>query len=100
VVCDDREQASGVIAHLLVRPDVDVAVRRLEVGDYLIDGRVWVERKTLADFAVSVVDGRLFGQATRLLRAAPGRALLILEATAPRCHRSPVSGAKRCRARW
>lgn len=79
IVCDDRERASDVIAELRALPDTDVAVRRLIAGDYLIDGRVLVERKTTRDFAVSIIDGRLFQQATRLLRATPGRALVLIE---------------------
>ena len=38
----------------------DVRMVRLAIGDYLIDGGVIVERKTYADFAISLADGRLF----------------------------------------
>jgi ERCC4-type nuclease len=31
---------------------------RLATGDYLIDDEVLVERKTVVDFAASLVDGR------------------------------------------
>ncbi|MFZ4394949.1 MAG: ERCC4 domain-containing protein [Kiritimatiellia bacterium] len=79
IICDDRERATDVLAELRKLPDTDVVVRRLPVGDYLIDGRVLVERKTVHDFAISLVDGRLFQQATRLLRAGPTRVLVLLE---------------------
>ena len=55
--------------------DFDVQMDRLEVGDYCLDGRVVIERKTYADFATSLVDGRLFPQAAALassLQGSPG----------------------------
>jgi ERCC4-type nuclease len=51
------------------------------VGDFLVEDRFAVERKTLADFAQSVVDARLFKQATALAQGSR-RAVLILEGTA------------------
>ena len=79
IICDDRERGSEVIAELRKLPCTDVVICRMPVGDYLIDGRVLVERKTVHDFVVSLKDGRLFRQATRLIQAAPGRALVLLE---------------------
>ncbi len=79
IICDDRERGSEVIAQLSALPDTEVVVQRLQVGDYLIDGRVLVERKTVHDFAVSIIDGRLFQQATQLVHSASGRALILLE---------------------
>jgi ERCC4-type nuclease len=35
-------------------------------ADYCVDGAVLIERKTAADFAQSLIDGRLFGQAARM----------------------------------
>ena len=43
----------------------DVQMVRLQTGDYLIDDEVLIERKTIADFATSLADGRLFPQAAR-----------------------------------
>lgn len=80
VTADDREPASGVVAALAAFPGVVLRVARLPVGDYEVDGRLLVERKTLADFAASVADGRLFRQARRLANAARP-AVLILEGT-------------------
>lgn len=79
IICDDRERASGVVDALCEGGDIRVSVRRLRIGDYLIDGRILVERKTFADFALSIVDGRLFRQATGLLKTSPGRVLFVLE---------------------
>ena len=60
----------------------DVQMVRLDVGDYLIDGGVLVERKTYADLAVSLADGRLFPQAARLAQS-PHRPVVLIEGPAP-----------------
>ena len=78
VVVDDRERAGELIWAWEGQPGIDVSVRRLAMGDYLVDDAVLFERKTFADFAASIRDGRLFAQATRL--ASSGRrCALILE---------------------
>jgi ERCC4-type nuclease len=79
IIVDDRERHAGVCEALCGRPEVaEVTVARLPLGDYQVDDHLLVERKTLRDFAASVVDGRLFAQATRLANFA-GEAALILE---------------------
>lgn len=79
VVADDREARSGVPTTLASRLNVDLTVRRLRLGDYIIDNTLIVERKTFADFACSVIDGRLFMQASRLARVRRLRPCVILE---------------------
>ena len=79
IAIDDRERSSGVIEALSIHPDVELTVRRLQLGDYQVAGSLIVERKTLSDFAVSVVDGRLFTQASRLTRTNRARPCFILE---------------------
>lgn len=81
VVADDRETAGGVIAELQGRAEVALEVRRLPVGDFMVEERFAVERKTLADFAQSVIDARLFKQAAALAQGTQ-RGVLILEGTA------------------
>ena len=79
VVADDREQLGGVIEALRALPGVVLEVRRLTCGDYRVEGRLLVERKTLADFARSVVDARLFRQTAAMAQSAR-RGILILKA--------------------
>ncbi len=82
IVADDRERAGGeVLAALAACGDVTVEIARLEVGDYRVARRMVVERKTAADFAASLIDGRLFRQAAALALA-PERAVLVLEGCA------------------
>jgi len=81
VVADDRERNSEIIKFLSNADNVSVAMRRLAVGDYIVDHRLIFERKTLNDFARSIVDGRLFRQAIRLA-SSKYKNVLILEGTA------------------
>ena len=90
IAVDDRERSSGVAEALSRRPGVNITTRRLSLGDYEVDDTLIVERKTLADFAVSVLDGRLFRQVSRLARDHEVRSCLILEGTAERYPRLAI----------
>jgi Fanconi anemia group M protein len=68
----------------------------LDVGDYLIDDGVLVERKTYADFATSLVDGRLFPQAAALAKSRHRPVVLLEGPVPPRLpdvHPNAVTGA-------
>jgi ERCC4-type nuclease len=80
IAADDRERKSGVIESLQQIKNVDLSIRRLSVGDYQIGRRVIIERKTLKDFAISVIDGRLFKQMIYLANSR-SEGVLILEGT-------------------
>jgi DNA excision repair protein ERCC-4 len=81
ILADDRESRSPVIEALKQHEGVEVTVSRLELGDYLLDGRLLFERKSMVDFAASLIDGRLFGQGIRLA-ASPLHKAMILEGNA------------------
>lgn len=81
IIVDDRESKSGVISKLQAIDAVSVSVKRLALGDYKVDNRLLLERKTLKDFAVSLFDGRLFDQMIRLAGSSL-KSILILEGTA------------------
>ena len=78
ITADDRERNSEVIATLSRIENVDLDIRRLSMGDYRIDNRLIVERKTLKDFAISIIDGRLFKQTMHMANS-NRKAFLILE---------------------
>ena len=67
LLVDDREPGEMVRCLKSVR-NLDVQVARLEVGDYVVPGRLAIERKTPVDFAQSVIgdDKRLFHQVAAL----------------------------------
>ena len=81
ITADDREQKSEVIKSLFRTENVAITIRRLPLGDYQIGKRLLVERKTLKDFAISIVDGRLFKQIIRLAKS-NSQGMMILEGTA------------------
>ncbi|HHT9110179.1 MAG TPA: ERCC4 domain-containing protein [Candidatus Brocadiaceae bacterium] len=67
---DHRENDSGIKEILRTKGDISVEEKRLPIGDYFINKHIAVERKTTKDFALSIIDGRLFSQASRLKRRA------------------------------
>ena len=65
IYADSREQSSKVLREL-DRLKVDIEVKNLAVGDYQISDDVGIERKTAKDFAISIMDKRLYKQAREL----------------------------------
>ena len=45
IVVDDRERPCGVVAELEEADGLIVKIEHLTVGDYCIDGAVWIEPK-------------------------------------------------------
>ncbi|MGA6926660.1 MAG: ERCC4 domain-containing protein [Desulfosarcina sp.] len=78
ILMDDRERSPLLFQTLTAMHEVDLHVQRLARGDYQVDDHLLFERKTLPDFALSVIDGRLFRQMTQLA-ASPLKSILILE---------------------
>lgn len=65
VVADQRERNLELLEGL-EKNRIDVTVKTLHVGDFVISDRVCVERKTIFDFESSVISGRLFDQIKRM----------------------------------
>lgn len=65
IVVDERERKSG-IPDLLKAIGVNLEVKTLPIGDYIVAPETVVERKSVADLISSVFDGRLFDQCDRL----------------------------------
>ena len=66
IYADDRERPSGIPEILRERFRMSVVESRLPFGDYWLGSGIMVERKTLEDFALSIIDGRLFRQIQRM----------------------------------
>ena len=77
VVADDREAGTEVVQCLSNMTGVRLRIERLRTGDYQVDQRCLFERKTILDFAQSIMDGRLFSQAQRLCRSQLRCAVLL-----------------------
>ena len=65
IVIDEREKKSG-IPDLMKGTGINVEIKRLTVGDYIVAPETVVERKTISDLVSSIFDGRLFDQCNRL----------------------------------
>ena len=63
IVIDDRERKSG-IPELIKKIGINVEIKTLQVGDYIVSPETVVERKSIQDS--SIFDGRLFDQCNRL----------------------------------
>lgn len=77
VYVDSREGNSKVIRYLSDM-EIDVKIQSMAVGDYQVSDEIVIERKTAKDFVDSIVDKRLFKQATQLKEEFK-RPLIILE---------------------
>lgn len=78
IYVDQREQASTIIKVLSEYNDVDVHMKQLEVGDFVIGPDVVIERKSVEDFLSSMLDGRLLSQLLNMSQSY-ARPLLLLE---------------------
>jgi len=65
IVVDEREKKSG-IPDLLKGIGINLEIKTLPIGDYIVAPETVVERKTISDLVSSVFDGRLFDQCNRL----------------------------------
>ena len=92
IVVDSRERIGAVAKFLLEMENVVVQFERLSMGDYMAENRLLFERKTLRDFASSIIDGRLFDQMIRLAGSSY-TGILILEGTGKDLARSELSRA-------
>jgi len=62
---DEREKKSG-IPDLLKEIGINLEIKTLPIGDYIVAPETVVERKTISDLISSIFDGRLFDQCNRL----------------------------------
>jgi len=62
---DEREKKSG-IPDILKGIGINLEIKTLPVGDYIVAPETVVERKTISDLVSSIFDGRLFDQCNRL----------------------------------
>lgn len=90
VQVDDRESAAPIPGLLRQSPEFHVVIKRLSLGDYLVDNRYLFERKTMPDLAAAIISGRLFAQAAKLA-GTPLRPAILLEGTSKDLSESGMS---------
>ena len=92
---DYREKPSG-LPDLLVDEGFEVAISKLPYCDYVINNEISIERKTGRDFAISIIDGRLFKQAS-WMRKKTNRPVFLLEGSPFKIdvdiHKKAIKGA-------
>jgi ERCC4-type nuclease len=101
LLVDHRESRSELAGRLTADPAWSVDFAQLDIGDYLIDDRILIERKSLVDLAASIKDGRLFRQASRLAavlqqssrRGIARNGALLIEGSAADLRDSKMTGA-------
>jgi len=79
IFTDVREKGSGVIKEL-IELGVNINLKTLKVGDYILSERVAVELKTVKDFVDSILDNRLLQQ-IKELKINFGRPIVLVEGT-------------------
>ena len=82
LLVDTSERHAALVELARQCDDFIVRIEHLTVGDYWINRGIVVERKSYADFALSLADGRLFPQAAKLARC-PHRPVVLLEGPRP-----------------
>ena len=59
------------------RRKVSAEIVHLSVGDFVFDGNICIERKTVADYIMSVYDGRVFTQAADMSQYPHGYIVIV-----------------------
>ncbi|MEM5882993.1 MAG: ERCC4 domain-containing protein [Candidatus Aenigmatarchaeota archaeon] len=75
IVCDYREKE---VIEELKKLGALVNVQSLGIGDFILSEKVCVEKKTHSDFISSIIDGRIFEQAS-LLRKNFEKPIIVIE---------------------
>jgi len=79
---DHREKDAALVQIALECEEIEIHLGSLKTGDYIVEHSIVVERKGYLDLAVSIIDGRLFRQASALARG-PRRGLVLIEGPRP-----------------
>ncbi len=83
LIVDNRERNLEVLDGLM-QNKVKLSFMQLPVGDYIVSDRMCIERKTVRDFESSIMDSRLFDQASRMCAAFP-KPILLIEGNLDEC---------------
>lgn len=78
ITVDYRENAELLARELTATFKLSIRYEQLKTGDYCVLPDTVVERKTIDDFCLSIMDGRLFDQAYRLAQLRE-RGIVLIE---------------------
>ncbi len=91
LVIDSREDTPRICNILNFHEEISFEIKQLKLGDFVLNNKVYFERKTLSDFVISIKDGRLFRQAYKTVNKNLVY-ILILEGT-----KNDISGIRMSR---
>lgn len=74
----DHREPEAIVQLLRSVPNITVVVEALPVGDFRC-GALIFERKTVSDFELSITDGRLFDEATRIALEPASIGIVVIE---------------------
>ncbi|MCT4588875.1 MAG: helix-hairpin-helix domain-containing protein [Carboxylicivirga sp.] len=77
IIFDHREEASA-LPDLLIKVGFNIKKSTLKCGDYLLENSLLIERKTCNDFALSIIQDRLFKQCLQL-KNSPYNSVIMVE---------------------
>ncbi|MCK5852228.1 hypothetical protein KAH27_04285 [bacterium] len=77
IIVDDRELKSGICDEL-AKLNIEFKIQRLKIADYIVNNKIFIERKTVTDFLESLNDQRLSSQIVNL-KNDNKRAIVIIE---------------------
>ncbi len=77
ILADHREKGGRVVKEL-IDLGINLELKQLESADYILSGRVGVEKKGIYDFVSSIVDGRLLEQ-VKYLKQNFEKCLVVVE---------------------
>ncbi|MCW5589030.1 MAG: hypothetical protein KIT27_05130 [Legionellales bacterium] len=90
IIIDFREKNNQIVEYLENDIHINLRFEFLPLGDYQFLDTILFERKTLRDYAQSIIDGRLFSQAQRLAQSKK-RGIFIIEGSASQLNEIGVS---------
>jgi Fanconi anemia group M protein len=79
IIADIHEKDSLVIPELVER-GIEVEIKNLKIGDYIVSNDIAIERKTINDFIASMMNKRLIKQ-LRELKSNYKKPLMIIESS-------------------
>ncbi|MGC9375783.1 MAG: ERCC4 domain-containing protein [Bacteroidales bacterium] len=80
LVIDSREDTPRICNILSLHEEISYEIKQLKLGDFVLNNKVYFERKTLSDFVISIKEGRLFRQVYKTVNKNLSY-ILILEGT-------------------
>lgn len=84
----DHREPEEVIRELRKAPNTTIEVCTLELGDYSVNDKLFIERKSVTDFEASIIDSkRLFDQSERIKMEPNSVGVVLLEGDWTRAQR-------------